>query len=281
MLNRVFLLPLVGALLLSNGDLVCAVRSPHDNPLRIGTNLNGLSYWSTELPFLDLFKTSGAWVSGTAENWNDGRPLDLDARGWVRSLQPGQVALTVLVTDIPSFHGSLARRWIVEYEGTGTLDYGEQARSVERDNHRDVIELIEGPGNATVTLTATDPQNYLRNIRVRPEGNTSPPGEIFNPAFIATLKGYRALRFMIWMLGESAEDIAARRWNERPTLEDARWTLKGAPVEVMVALANRVHADPWFSIPHGADDEYVQKFAARVRGSLDPNLKVYLEYSNE
>lgn len=43
----------------------------------VGTNLNGLSYYSTELPFLDAFKTAGAWVSGTKEDWNDGRRLDL------------------------------------------------------------------------------------------------------------------------------------------------------------------------------------------------------------
>lgn len=247
----------------------------------IGTNLNGLSYWSTESPFLDLFKTSGAWVSGTKDNWNDGRQLDLDTRGWVKSLKPGQVALTVLVTDIPQFRGTLARRWVVKYEGTGTLEYGEQARLVEKKDHRDLIELEEGKGNATMTLTATDPRDYIRNISVTPEGNTSKSDEIFNPMFLNSLKGYRALRFMIWMLGESVEDIAARRWVERPTPQDARWTIKGAPVEIMVALANRVHADPWFSIPHGADDDYVRHFAETARDSLDPGLKVYLEYSNE
>ncbi len=39
----------------------------------VGTNLNGLSYYSTEMPFWDSFKAAGAWVSGTKENWNDGR----------------------------------------------------------------------------------------------------------------------------------------------------------------------------------------------------------------
>ncbi len=233
------------------------------------------------MPFVNSFKTSGDWVSCTEDNCNDGRRLDLDERGWVKSLKPGQVALTVLVSDIPQFRGTLARRWVVEYEGTGTLEYGEQARLVEQGNHRDLIKLEEGKGNATITLTSTDPNDYIRNIRVTPEGNKSKSDELFNPIFLEKLKGYRALRFMIWMLGESTDDIAARRWNERPTPQDARWTIKGAPVEIMVALANRVHADPWFSIPHGADDYYVRHFAETVRESLDPILKVYIEYSNE
>lgn len=246
----------------------------------IGTNLNGLAYSSTELPFLDAFKTSGEWISGTRENWKDGRKLDLDNHGWVRSLKPGQVALTLLFSGVAKFSGTLARRYVVEYEGTGTLEYGEQARMVEHGERRDVIEIEGGEGNAAITLTSTDPKDHLRNIRVVPEGDTSKPGEMFNPMFLESLKGYRALRFGIWMLEGDLKE-AARPWKARPTRRDARWWVKGAPVEVMVALSNRVHADPWFSIPHAADDHYVRRFADAVKKSLDPRRKVYLEYSNE
>ncbi len=250
----------------------------------IGTNLNGLSYWSTELPFRDIFKTSGDWVSGTEENWNDGRKLNLDEQGWIRSLEPGQVALTVLLAHTSKFHGTLVRRYVVEYDGTGTLEYGELARLVEHKDHRDVIEIEVGEDNATMTLTSTDPRDYLRNIRVTPEG--SAPGEIFNPVFLQKLKGYRALRLGIWMGGESAEDRPVARWNERSTPQEARWTFKGrafmgAPVEIMVALANRIQADPWFTLPYNADDEFMRRFAELVTKTLDPKLKVYLEYDNE
>lgn len=263
-------------ILLSCGGVSAAEKRPS-----IGTNLNGLSYSSTELPFLDSFKTAGAWVSGTKDNWNDGRQLDLDRHGWVRSLKPGQVALTVLFHDTTKSSGTLARRYVVQYEGAGRLEYGELTKLVEHAEHRDVIEIGLGAGNATLTLTETDPNDYLRNIRITPEGGTAKPGEIFNPIFVERLKGYRVLRFMIWMLGESSEDIAARRWNKRPAPQDALWSIKGAPVETMVALSNRVRADPWFTMPHAADDEYVRRFAELVKKSLDPKLKVYLEYSNE
>lgn len=261
--------------------LPCTGLSAAEKRPLIGTNLNGLSYYSTELPFLDTFKNSGPWVSGTKDNWNDGRKLDLDRHGWVRSLKPGQVALTVLFHDTTKFAGTLAQRYVVRYEGAGRLEYGELAKLVEHAEHRDVIEIELGAGNATLTLTETDPNDYLRNIRISPEGSKAKPDELFNSVFLERLQGYGALRFMIWMLGESSEDIAARRWNERPTLRDSRWTIKGAPVETMVALSNRVQADPWFTMPHAADDEYVRRFAQTVKTSLAPNLKVYLEYSNE
>jgi hypothetical protein len=49
----------------------------------------------------------------------------------------------------------------------------------------------------------------------------------------------------------------------------------------MIDLANRLQADPWFCIPHRADDDYVRNFAATVKKKLDPERKVYVEYSNE
>ncbi len=55
----------------------------------------------------------------------------------------------------------------------------------------------------------------------------------------------------------------------------------GAPPEILIALANQVGADPWFNIPHLATDEFVREFAEFIRDNLDPDLNIYVEYSNE
>jgi hypothetical protein len=55
----------------------------------------------------------------------------------------------------------------------------------------------------------------------------------------------------------------------------------GVPVETMVELCNRVNRHGWFCMPHMADDDYVQQFAAYVFANLDPGLRAYVEYSNE
>jgi hypothetical protein len=267
--------------MLTLGLMLSAIGASAEKRTPIGTNVNAISYSSTELPFVDIFKSAGRWVSGTLSEWEDKRRLDLDARGWVRSLKPGQVANMGLFHDPAKSSGTLARRYQVRYEGTGTLEYPELAKLVERREHGDIIEIESGNGNAVITLTSTDPDDYLRNIRITPEGAISPPGEMFNPVFLKSLKGYRALRFSLWMLGESADAIAPPRWNARPLTQDARWSDKGVPIEVMVALSNRLGVDPWFSLPHEADDDYARRFAEAVAKSLDPSLKVYLEYSNE
>jgi hypothetical protein len=103
----------------------------------------------------------------------------------------------------------------------------------------------------------------------------------FNPAFVDRLQNYRAIRFMNWMLGQSNNNIMQTHWSERPTPDAARWTSRGVPVEIMVELANQLHADPWFTIPHLADDDYVRRFAQTAAQLLDPTLKVYVEHSNE
>jgi hypothetical protein len=50
---------------------------------------------------------------------------------------------------------------------------------------------------------------------------------------------------------------------------------------VMVELANITGRDPWFNMPHMADDQYMENFAAYVRDHLAPGRKAYVEYSNE
>ena len=247
----------------------------------IGTNLDEPSYWGPELPFVDSFKSASEWVSGSKDEWEDKRRLDLDPRGWVRSLKPGQEAHTVLFAGFSKFPGLLARRYVVTYEGKGRLKYDERAALVEHGDRHDLIAIDDGAeGNATLSLTSTDPRDPLRDIHVTAEGGPAKPGDFFNPVFLDSIKSYRTLRFMDWMLGASHE-MKQRRWRDRPTTQDARWSTKGVPVEVMVALANRVHADAWFSMPHAVDDDYIRRFAQVVGKTLDPTLKVYVEYSNE
>ena len=57
--------------------------------------------------------------------------------------------------------------------------------------------------------------------------------------------------------------------------------MAGVPVEVMIQLVNEIGADPWFNMPHLADETYMRRFAEAVRDELDPALVAYVEYSNE
>lgn len=253
-----------------------ASRSP------LGTNLSPLDDWENEFPLLDVFKTSRAWISGSQTAWSDGRALDLDARGWVRSLQPGQIARTLMFWDLSRAPGGYpSGRYVVQYEGEGTIEYSENVTVVETTPGRQVVNVDSSPGRGGLGLyiTATNPSNYLRNLRVRMPSE-APEGEIFNPIFLERISNYRVLRFTLMMVGADAQ-YDPRLWANRPQMEDARWNINGAPVEIMVALANRIGAEAWFSIPYRADDTYVFELAQTVRRLLNSNRRVYVEYSNE
>lgn len=58
-------------------------------------------------------------------------------------------------------------------------------------------------------------------------------------------------------------------------------SVRGMAYEWMVDLCNRTMKDMWVCVPHQADDNYVTQMATVINNHLHPNLKVYLEYSNE
>jgi len=81
-------------------------------------------------------------------------------------------------------------------------------------------------------------------------------------------------------------DFLNRTWAERalPNVlgqASARDSEKGVAFETIIQLANILSVDPWISIPTAADDEFVEALATLIKKELSPNLKCYIEYSNE
>ena len=120
----------------------------------------------------------------------------------------------------------------------------------------------------------------MRNITVVKQDNIPAfeSGQIFNPIWLERLDGFVTLRFMDWMQTNHSRQ---QLWRGRPRPTDFSWAIEGVPVEIMTLLANRLNADPWFTLPHLADDDYARRFATLVRDRLDPGRKSYLEFSNE
>ena len=253
-------------------------------PLAIGTNLHYIADWSTQYPFVDYWKSSRNWITHGEGVW-DTREfdlLDLDRYGWVKSLPTStdEANYNSVSTFIPNPNDGT--RFVVFYEGEGTIEYrlGAQQDVAASQPGKDVFTATPNQ-LLNLKITATDPQgtgDYLRNIRVIPEeyaNSNRPP--LFNPDFIDKIEDYQVLRFMEWM---DTNNSPEGTWRERPRFQDVNYT-DGVPVNLMVELANQTGIDPWFTIPHEANDRYVTKFAQTVKKHLDPELDVYLEFSNE
>jgi len=292
----------------------------------IGMNVGGLSPYSPEYPSIDLMKVSGAWLTqcsnttgSSCNNFTspardfdtlEESKLDLDPQGWVKSL-PANTDTTVkyrrVMTAITAGAGLPDGQYIVRYDGQGTLSYtGGTKVAAASTAGRDVVQYSPSKGGLFLTISATTPSNYLRNIRVYAPGGACandyttyapsasncggdkgafvafesfPASQPWFPQFISDLKGFRTLRFMDWM---KTNTTMAADWAARPLPTDRNWGgANGAPVETMVDLANAAGADPWMNIPPHATDDYVHQFARLVHQRLAPSLHLNLEYSNE
>ena len=249
---------------------------PTAAPARLGMNLSGFCDWSTELFFVDIFKTTRAWISQQqGKPWGGGPPLELDEHGWVKRLDPDCSADLPFNTNLNG-HCPLGI-YTVLYEGSGKLEF-RQAKVVSDEPGKIQIE-VGGDGAFFLSLRETDPADHVRNIRIiMPGFEDTYAKEPFHPVFLNRWKGMGAIRFMNWM---GTNGSAQGKWADRPRLEDATYSMRGAPLELMIDLCNRLKIDPWFCMPHLADDDYVRNFAKMVKDKLDPSLKPHIEYSNE
>jgi hypothetical protein len=291
-----------------------------------GMNLAPLDPTSTEFPTIDLMKRAGAWLtqcaswtSATCKDFAAGQSawdtreeskLNVDAQGWIKSLPASTDATTKYryVTTIVSGGGLPDGKYIVKYDGQGTLSYsgaGAKVASLSAAG-RDVVQVTAANGGFFVTINATTPGNYLRNIRVYPPGGacandystfaadatacggtkgayvafeTFPATKPWYPPFYSDVKGFRTLRFMDWMRTNTTTNA---NWATRSLPTDRTWAGdNGVPLETMIDLANDTGTDPWVNIPPYANDDYVHQFARLAHQRLSSTLKLNLEYSNE
>lgn len=263
--------------------LACTAADPGTPPPpaepRLGLNLAGPSRGNGEMPFFDLFKFSREWTSQQkGKPFGGGPPLQLDNYGWITRLEPDCFAeAAVFNTEVAA--RMPAGQYLLLHHGKGKLEAGGSGKIVSTAKGQAVIAFEPSKGTLWIRIRETDPNDYIRNIRLIPPGYPVPMDNFpFTPAFLARWRGVACLRFMGWMMTNGSTQV---NWFERPLVKDACYTSKGVPVETMVELCNRLGADPWFCMPHQATDSYVREFAKMVKARLDPGLKVYIEYSNE
>jgi hypothetical protein len=271
----------------ANAVAVTALATTTTDPtaFKVGTVLATIQYWDGSRPFENLIY-GGSWSMASDTTGAQDVPAQyLDANGWVKSLPTGYRVMRPL--SLPAAGGNFT----CHYLGNGaTMQVG--GPSVGN------ISGSQGVINFTITASepdeqltylqyTVDPTNYVHNIDCREV--TASTTATFAPEFMSTVNGFKVLRFVKWMPSvESNSNISTAfptptiTWATRNKPGDGDYTKNdGAPVEVMVDLANQTGASPWFNMPWNADDDYVTRFATYVRDNLAPGQQVYVETSNE
>ncbi len=272
----------------------------------IGVNSNEVMDDDASIPFIDVFKTSIPFEE--ARPWLTKGKVIYDEHGWPKNLNGGQAG-TRFLYKLPK-NTVPEGNYTVLYDGEGILSYSDDAKLVSREPGKDIISIHAGKDNeyrVKLIIKNSNAKNYLRNIRVLMPGGVCSNNPfkhakdkryckgsrflafekyheslIFNPTYLDYMKDFKVVRFMN-MSGITRNPLSS--WNERPKLKDATWAgkqgVRGAPLEIMVALANRLNADPWFTLPHKADNNFIRQYAKYVKDNLKPGLKAYVEYTNE
>ena len=253
----------------------------------LAMGLNGIADWSTQQPFINVMKTARPWIGhlpGQWGGWDVNRLRDegyLDANGWPLGVPDGVEAIEAFVLTNQAPGGtSIAGRYVVTWDGQGDIQITGAALDVDREG--DVITFGFRPGEelVAVRIEDVDPEDPIRNIAIVREDLVPfhQAGAIFNPDWIKRIENLRMVRFMDWMMTNGSPQTT---WADRPQPQDFSYVWRGSPVEVMVELSNQIGADPWFTLPHMADDAYVRAFATTVLNTLDSDLVVHAEWSNE
>ena len=252
----------------------------------LGTNLLAPNDWVSSQPFIDLFKASRPWVTITNGAWDTGQNarVTFDAQGWVKAKPLDVDSVSTILFTGAEDNAHPKGRYVVTWEGEGTVRVDSTRIDTAASGPQRVVFDFQGESPIRIDIQSTDPQgngNYIRNIRVFEE-KLEPllrAGEVFHPVFLQRIEDMRVLRFMDW---EATNLVPPGRWDQMPAADAARyWGDSGVPLPVMVQLANQVGADPWFCIPHLADDPFVRQFATYVRDNLSPSLVSYVQFSNE
>ncbi len=248
----------------------------------MGLNLAGVCDWNTELPFVDVFRETRAWVSQReGASWGQGPELELDESGWIRKLDEGCFAEVPLCT-IEGGHYP-AGVYTVVYEGEGKLEFGfSNVKVVEETPGRVLIDVTPENGSFWLRLKKTNPENYVRNIHVYLPGYGSEESReecgIWNPIFLERWSSMKIFRTMDW---QATNGSNLKTWSERPLPTDAVYSRAGLPYEVICDFIERTDADLWICVPDQADDDFIHNLAQLLKDNLSEKKRIYLEYSNE
>ena len=297
---------IIGLLLLLVTTVSTSIFAAPNTRSSLGVNSNEVMDDDASIPFINVFKMSIPFEE--ARPWLTKGKVEYDKDGWPKKLNGGQAGTRFLYKlpqkTVPE------GQYTVLYDGEGKMEYSDDAKLISRKPGKDIISIKAGKDKefrVKLIIKHSNDNNYLRNIRVLMPGgvcSNNPYRRVshkkqcrgsqflsfeqhheklmFNPDYLNYMKDFKVIRFMN-MSGITRNPLS--EWSKRPKVNNATWggkaTVRGAPLEIMVALANKLNADPWFTLPHKANNDFVRRYAQYVKANLKPNLKAYVEYTNE
>jgi len=281
-------------------------------PMTIGMNLDRVAEYNEAWMFTDAFLNSRSWIShayNTATRttaWEGGGAVAVDSRGWPTALgsftnAQGQLIEQRLGAQMFVGLGGHypAGVYRAQWRGHASLVWGGDAVAIRSGTNADgtrFADLNVTPTNRGIYVRIdslggtplTDLHVWLPDYGSRTfAGQVWRPGESFSPyhpLFLDTLRPFGSVRVMQPQSTVTSDIVS---WSDRRRVDFFRQSTiasdfsNGMAPELLVQLANDLRHDLWICMPHLAGEDYVRNMARLVRDSLAPDLKVFVEWSNE
>ena len=243
----------------------------------LGLNLEGISYYSASMPFVDLMKASSGWTHPGGSAYSK-QPIQEDQYGNPLSLGPdgrlvNYVSFFVWQPSLPTLQNP-SQPYVMTWDGNGLVSTS-NAKVISNNFHRVVFQVTNQ--RFFIDLNSTDAADPVRNVRIVPlpmEHST----QVFSTDYLNSIRNFSTYRFMDW---NNTNDSTIVHWSQRTTPQSVTQAVGGVAYEYMIQLANQLNADLWVNVPLLADDNYIQQMAQLFHSQLNPGRTVYVEYSNE
>lgn len=266
--------------------------------LKMGMQIFPPQYYGTSYPFVNIMKNADKWHTRNVSYVENGENLwdtellnyiPLDENGYPLELpvninhanaetEQGVFTLWAAATSLPEGN------YVILYDGEGEMEISGGGVTSVISQIPGRIEFSFSPTEDYLELfiKASTLGNHIRNIRVLLPGTEDTyQTQPWCSSWIDKLAPFKTIRFMEFgRINGSTES----KWSDR-TLPDY-YTFgsdesNGVPYEQMIQLCNETQSNAWINIPHLADENYIIELANFFKSHLNPNLKIYIEYSNE
>ncbi|MCX7067890.1 MAG: hypothetical protein NTW85_09390 [Methylococcales bacterium] len=260
---------------------------------KMGINISWVNDWGDrDLTFIDVMKQARGFGKITAPWDPANNPVPLDANGWPttdfgvyfisNSADPLNRPLT---TTFPSMFGI----YKLSFTGQATVNAYNccQVQNAVYNPTTDTTtaDVVVQPTDDTLALTFTNTKNGVKNLQLLRPGYPIGITQVFTSEFLKALAPFSTIRVMeaLETNGNPESNWTNRKLATDPTQQGSR----GIAWEYVIQLANATGKDIWINIPHKVDlndltvNNYVIQLATLLKKNLNPNIHVYVEYSNE
>lgn len=270
---------------------------------KMGVGLDGIGGKALEFPNVTL--TARDWQSvatgGNAATDGTGWPIE-DFRAIFFDHRPFN-AWNNAPDDPDKYVLDLSGTYTLSFKGQATLTSWSDApiafqnKVYDSATNTTTLDIVFPPGGGPNASTVGNygflMVNFLqtnfgagekgvKDIRLMRPGYPHHSPQLFRTEYLNAISPFSTLRVMDFLATNNSNLTypGVQSWSDRQKPDAPRYT-RGAPWETIIALANYTGKDLWINIPVDADSMYVVELARLMKATLRPEIRIYIEYSNE